>query len=303
MLGALRSGTTLFRLMLNAHERISNPGESDFIFDYLTRRPNSNDWICDIDGLRQSRIFQSQNLSILRSEDGKEIALNLIAQLNERARGQLCLAVHGNADKVAAIFPDCKIIHLIRDPRDVASSCVNMGWAGNTYYGVDSWLKTESNWESFASLFDKNNVMELHFEDLILNTRRELDRVCQFIGVPFSPEMLNYPAYSTYEAPHPSAIQQWKTKLRPREVALVEIKVKSLLLRRNYQLSGYPLDHLGLLERIYLFLANKTYTWRFACRRYGIFNFAMEKITRRLMRPLHPLFVRKMNEITKQYLK
>ena len=303
MLGALRSGTTLFRLMLNAHDGITNLGESDFLFDYLKRQSGSYDWMYDVASLRQNRVFQSQNLNILKSEDGKQIAHDLVAQLTQRARGQLCLAIHRNADKVANLFPGCKIVHLIRDPRDVARSCINMGWAGNTYYGVDPWLETEMNWDASLPLFEKKNVLEVHFEKLISNPQLELGRVCQFLAVPFTPEMLNYPAHSTYETPHPSAAQQWKSKLKPRDVVLVEIKARSLLLERGYQLSGYPLDRPGLLERAYLFYQNKTYKWMFGCRRYGIFNFAMEKITRRLIKPLHPVFVHRMNQIAKQHLK
>ena len=38
--GALRSGTTLFRLMLEAHPALSNAGEADFLFDFLS--PDQN---------------------------------------------------------------------------------------------------------------------------------------------------------------------------------------------------------------------------------------------------------------------
>jgi len=303
MLGALRSGTTVFRLMLDSHEHLRCPDETDFIFDYLNKKLTSKDWGYDLEGLRLDRIFQTHNLSIPSSEDGKEIAHDFVKQLGRRSPGILCLSIHRNADKVAAVFPGCKIIHLIRDPRDVASSCLSMGWAGNTYYGVDHWLQTESNWESAASQFGEQDVLELRFKELILNPRAQLERVCRFIGVSFSSAMLNYSEKSTYAPPDPSAIEQWKTKLGPREIALVEIKSKSLLLRRNYELSGYSLEPPGLPERLALFLANKAYKWRFGVHRYGTVNFIMEKVTRRLLKPFYPIFRQRINEIDEQYLK
>jgi hypothetical protein len=39
---------------------------------------------------------------------------------------------------------------------------------------------------------------------------------------------------------HLRKLQKWKTQLQAREIALVEIKAKSLLLQRNYELSGCP---------------------------------------------------------------
>jgi hypothetical protein len=145
--------------------------------------------------------------------------------------------------------------------------------------------------------------MDLRFEDLISSPRAQLERVCSFIGVPFSPAMLNYSANSTYAPPDPSAIEQWKTKLGPREIALIEIKAKSLLLERSYKLSEYPLDPPALGEKFYLFWTNKIYKWQFASRRYGMLNFLLEKLTRRLFKPLHRVLMRRMTEIDKQYLK
>jgi hypothetical protein len=42
-----------------------------------------------------------------------------------------------------------------------------MGWAGTTYFGVNQWLETEYNWNFAVSSFDRQNIMEFHYEDLI----------------------------------------------------------------------------------------------------------------------------------------
>jgi hypothetical protein len=289
--------------MLGSNEEINAPGETDYMFDYLKRTEHSDRWTCDVEALRNDRAFQSQNLGILNTEDGSEITRNLADQLSRRAQGRLCLCVHGNVEKVSAIFADSKIVHLIRDPRDVANSCIGMGWAGNIYYGIDQWLETEENWDSFAPKRDPQRVLEIYFEELITNPQAELERVCKFLGVPYSPAMLNYSTRTTYGPPDPSTIQQWKSKLRPREVALVELKTKKLLLSRNYKLSGYPLKPPGVGEKLSLFCANKIFKWKFGLRRYGIANFILEKITRKLLKPFHHVYVERFNKIDKRYLK
>lgn len=299
--GALRSGTTVFRLMLDSHPGLSNPGEFDFIFDHLKKDPLSGRWVYDFDALRLDRGFTGRTLEIADSDDGTTVATHFVDQLRRLGHGHFTLNVHRNLEKIAVIFPDAKIIHLVRDPRDVARSSIGMGWAGTTYFGIDHWLETELEWDAFASRFDPHNVMELRFEDLILHPQAELERVCRFVGVPFSPEMLNYHTRSSYEAPDASAIQQWKKKQRPREIALVELKTRKLLLERKYELSGYPLDPPGALEEISLFWADKKYKWKFDCRRYGVVNVAMEKLTRWFAKPLHPIFLRRIHEITKNY--
>ena len=54
--GALRSGTTLFRLMLQAAPSISNPGEADFLFDYIAPNPGGG-WQYDRASLSEDRMF------------------------------------------------------------------------------------------------------------------------------------------------------------------------------------------------------------------------------------------------------
>jgi hypothetical protein len=303
--GAHRSGTTVFKLMLDSHPEISNPGEVDFIFDYLKKNADTNEWTLDFERLRLDRIFQSYNLNVPHEKNGRLVVFNLVNQLRERTKKRPAFNLHRNLDKVGAFFPETKIIHIIRDPRDVARSCIAMGWAGTAYFGIDQWLKTESCWDDFASMFKKSKLMELSYEDLISNPEEQLKRVCSFIGVPFSLEMLTYPKSSAYEAPNPSAIKQWGKKLSARDVALVEMRVKDMLLKRHYELSGFPLDPPGVFEWLRLIWKNKTFVWRFGCRRFGYFNFLMEKVTRRFRpaSPFHSIFVQRMNEIEKRYLK
>lgn len=51
----------MFRLMLNHHPQIANPGEVDFLFDFLIpSNMHPSGWRYDLPSLRRNRIFQSQ---------------------------------------------------------------------------------------------------------------------------------------------------------------------------------------------------------------------------------------------------
>ena len=299
--GALRSGSTVFRLMLDAHPAISCSGEVDFIFEHL--RKQGDGWTYHKEGLSRDWIYQESDLGISASDNGRDVVLNFVNQLKQRSQGRLVLVVHRNLEKIAAIFPDAKIIHLIRDPRDVAISCIGMGWAGTTYYAVNNWLEVESDWDRFGLTFQKDAVLEVLYERLISDTAGQLSEICTFVGVPFSATMLNYPNHSTYEAPDLSTIQRWKNAHRAEDIALLEVRAKQLLLQRRYELSGYPLNPPTKRERVRIWWENKRYKWKFGLRRYGHVNFIMEKITRKFARPFHPMFHRRMHKIWKQHLK
>ena len=54
-------------------------------------------------------------------------------------------------DRLTRIWPDARFIHLVRDPRDVARSVIPMGWAGNTWVGVERWMEAERLWDRVRS--------------------------------------------------------------------------------------------------------------------------------------------------------
>ena len=123
--------------------------------------------------------------------------------------------------------------------------------------------------------------IELTYEDLIRDTEGELRRVCDFLGIGFVPDMLRYHENTTYSAPDPSLIEQWKRKSSAYDIALVEGKAEAMMRARGYALSGAP-RHPGVMERVRLRVLNRARIWNIAVQRYGLQLFVTEKIARRL---------------------
>lgn len=302
--GALRSGTTLFRLMLEAHEQISNPGEADFLFDYIAPDPSHpTGWRYDVEALRAERIFQGKALNISDGRDGLDLLADFTEQLAARSDGVLTLNVHRHIDRIASIYPKARIIHLLRDPRDVARSSIGMGWAGTLYYGVDHWIGTEGAWDRVAAGLDPTQVFELKYETLFQDVEGTLQQVCDFLGVPYNVQMLDYHKTSTYGPPDASLVEQWRHQSSHRDIGLVEAKAKRLMRARGYVMSG-PGIIPGAGEKAWLYLANKSRVWRFGVRRFGAIPFLSEKAGRWLgLTGLHRHASRRMSEIQVRHLK
>lgn len=262
--GALRSGTTLMRLMLKNHPQIQSPGEADFLFDHIRR--DGDDWRYDIDALQRDRIFRAKSINLPDGAQGAELAQAMVTEMAAAAPGQLSLNIHRNAPKMAALFPDARIIHLMRDPRDVARSSIGMGWAGNSYFGVDHWIGTEQGWED--ATYPAEQVLDVRFETLMGNLESELSRICGFLGLEFAPDMLKYYENSTYGPPNPGIAQKWKTKAGAREIALIEGRIGPLLEARGYTPSGSAAMP-GAVEKIMLSTQNRLKRWRHNIDRYG----------------------------------
>lgn len=280
--GALRSGTTLFRLMLYQNTRIVSPGETDFLFDHLDGETIDHSAAQD-DLFYQSVIHDPDNhpqdstafdwmLSELRKDETKD-------------NPALVLIHHRNLSQILERFPEAKFIHLVRDPRDVARSSTKMGWAGSTYYGIDHWLKTEVDWSKQAARLRPKQVLTIHYEDLVQSPEATLSAVCDFIGVSFESFMLEYDKTSTYSKPDKSLVYQWKTKQTPREVAVVEHKVGNFLTDLGYEPSGHPRVVPSAIQRIGYYFHNKYVTWHIRIKRYGLVDPVIEATSRRLNWP------------------
>jgi len=301
--GALRSGSSLTHLMLDSHPQIKNPGEFDFLFDQITNEGQFPEITKYHDWLSTHRIFLSKSLIIDKRLSFGELIESFIEQLSETGK-LLALNVHRSFDRIHYLFPDAKYIHLLRDPRDVSRSSIGMGWAGNVFYGVDHWIETEMSWKKLTNEKLLSDSFELRYEDLISFPEVTLRKICDFLGMPYSVEMLAYTKASTYSEPNPKLVFQWKTKLTIREVQYVEAKTSNLMIELGYPLSGNKRLTLGIFERVWLKVTDKVFKAIFSIKRYGIILFFKERISRLLkLKDMNKKACIAINEIDKLFLK
>lgn len=281
--GALRSGTTVFRLMLNAHPDVTNPGEADFLFDHISVDPDHpTGWRYDRISLGEDRIFRDRGLVLPARKDGADLLEDLLLQLSAVVRGKrVTLNVHRHAERLRALLPRARIIHLLRDPRDVARSSIGMGWAGTLWHGVDHWIATENSWGRAVPGLAPDQVLTLDFETLMTELEDSLRKTCAFLAVPYSTAMLDYHRETSYGPPDAALASQWRRRADPRDIMLLEGKAGQLMRSRGYNPTG-PGRTPSTLERLALTAKNKAGVWRFGIRRFGPVTFFSEKLARRL---------------------
>ena len=297
--GALRSGTTLLRLMLDAHPRLACPSETDFIFDSLTR--GNGRYRCDEDALERERIYRDY-----RTRHGAPSDLSpagFVRQIGGPDKIGI-LMLHRHLDRILEVFPEMRFIHFLRDPRDVARSSIGMGWAGTVYHGIEHWMETEGDWNRLAGRIAPEQVLRITYEDLILDPEAQLRAICAFCGVPFDPAMLEYDQDSTYEKPDQSLILQWKRKQTRREIELVETRIGPLLAASGYEAAHLGAHGPGVAEKTSLFLRNKQAIWTRRIDRHGLRDPLMVAICTRLgLSSVAARAQRRMDDKLKTYLK
>lgn len=305
LVGAERSGTTMLRLMLQQHPEIAFGSEFDYVIDLIGADgtlPSTAEFISWLD---THRIFRSSGLEIDPELSFVELVHDLLEQLRLREAKRLVGAtIHRHFDRLPALWPKARYIHLLRDPRDVASSCIAMEWAGNYWTAPVPWIDAERSWDRLCLRIPSDSWIEIRYEALVSDPPAELRRICSFFGTDYDPNMLEYPRRSSYEAPDPRLAARWRDKLSPRQLSLAESRLGALLVTRGYEPSGVEVRVVPLVSRRILELHDWYSRVAFRFRRFGPRIVGLDFATRRLgLKRWHRSVQLRMNEIVERNLR
>ena len=280
LIGAQRSGTTLLRLILNAHSQIAIPEEGTFLIpllkkkhlrspisgealsaltSYLSLNPQLKLWACDVETYlselgRKDRISLGQLIedlySVYAHQNGKSLW------------GDKTPPFFRKVDIFHDLFPRARFIHIVRDGRDVFDSWRKIDKTkGNVSTIALDWCYKLSRIEKSFSRIPEANKLILRYEDLLQHTEESVRSVCRLLEVPFEAGMLEfYRSSHKYIGTHHSKlifqpvnsknVKKWKRTLTPRE-----IRVFTLLAGRYLRKYAYEIESDGSRPSDYFWTA------------------------------------------------
>ena len=211
IVGSARSGTTLLRMMLNAHPEVAVPPESRFVVelyssdevrvdDFLSRLGSHRRWISWDTPIEDVRA-QLAGMSTVAYTEAIEAAFMAFAQSRNKKRyGDKTPRYIEHLPLLARLWPDAKFVHLVRDGREVALSYADVPFGPNTV------AKAAALWRERVALGMKQGrplgpqrYVELRYERLLENPREEVEGLCTFLDLDFDPTMLDYSEYARSE--------------------------------------------------------------------------------------------------------
>jgi hypothetical protein len=238
VLGNPRSGTSLFRSMLNAHPATVVPPECGFIL-WLADTWGTADWqaagvlAAFADAVLASRKFETWELTkeqlLAELEPVKDYrdAVTRVVQAYARSKGRSvqCWGDKNNyyvtqVQALRKLFPDASYLHITRDVRDVACSYREL-----MQRSIDSKYKpvlavdaeaiatewVENNTNVIASLADHPGYLRLRYEDLVADVPGTMRTVFTKLGLPT--EGLVGADMHLRSLDEPAEFLQWKAKL------------------------------------------------------------------------------------------
>lgn len=282
LVGCERSGSTMLRLMLDAHPQLAFQHESDYLVSQIEcgRIPDLNDYHAF---LETDRVFTHSGLHLDRSLTFRELVDDFLDQKRQQAGTDLVGAtVHHSFERLLQLWPDARFIHLLRDPRDVSRSVIDIGWAGHLWHAAEWWVEAEMSWSRLQKDLEPNSYVEVRYKDLVSEPAEQLARICRLVGLDYTPAMLEYGAHTSYEPPDLRRVDQWRRILTEFEIAAVEARVGNLLLDRGFEASGVPDLQPARARRALWTLRSRVGRARFRLRKYGPSLFSQDLVARRL---------------------
>ena len=209
--GMPRSGTTLLAQCLNAHSEIVVPHETDFIipmafiFDRISDEKIGRNLIFGLivhsayfPSLKEYISLDDVHDAVYSSEYSAVGVLNAVYAKVAEASGAKLAGDKSPNDlnflrmlvKTGGLSQDTKVIHLVRDIRDLMVSVNRTGWVSDLdLYFPRFWCNNNL----YLNAIYRNNASNyalIRYEDLVTNPQKEIDRLCAFLNVAFEPGML-----------------------------------------------------------------------------------------------------------------
>ncbi len=305
MVGPLRAGTTMLRLLMAHHPRISCVGEFEEPVSQIKNCWPDVEWYRKL--LAQDRAAIAKRYELHPAiDDYPTLVRSMWDQLAARqSKSIVGCTIHSRFDKAHELWPEAKLIFIVRDPRDVARSCVGMGWAGEPTHAVDYWLEPVRRWCELRRSLARESYVEVRYEDLLRQPESVLDRCCRLLGERFDPAMLDYHRNSTYEPLDPSLAEQWRRKLPPRLAEIIDSRCADFMGRFGYTASVSQPRPASRLERWRLLIENRIGRFSFRLRRYGLRRVIRWYLWKRLAidHPRRRRIRAELNEIDREHLK
>lgn len=210
-----RSGSNLLTRLIDSHSEFCGAPPSHIIRTLalnLTRfgnlSTNDNDWrqIIEISAsIMQNQLgiwrctWDAETLENIVQERSVRGIISAVYQSETKAHGkQYCFIkenlIHLFLPYLIAVFPNARYVWMVRDPRDMALSWKrSKNHSGDVRSGAATWLQDQEKYRFiYGYLRESKCIHLLRYEDLIQNPESTLTKLCSFLKVSYSNNMLDF---------------------------------------------------------------------------------------------------------------
>jgi hypothetical protein len=204
VVGVGRSGTTLLRLMLDAHPKLAIPPETYFGAAVVAFEREGTERAVDV--ILESQLWP--DCGLCADEFRRRVDRRSPANVGELLRTfyELYAEKRGKrrwGDKtphyvesmavIRDVFPEARFVHIVRDGRDVALSLTPLWFSpGDLTTVAEFWSQTLISARCQARELPADAYKEVKYEDLVREPTATLKELCAYLELDWNPSMLEY---------------------------------------------------------------------------------------------------------------
>jgi len=300
--GLYRSGTSILAQIIGAHPKVFITYDSLKYPRFIFKKKINHKTIKNIIDETFDRLFYRWNIKI----DKKSILKKLTKteKINHATVYKLLLeeikkiykpnaSIYG--EKVALewrfipeflrMYPKAKVIHIVRDPRDVVASYKKITSEKklaymNTVFNAYASMKEI---KFLREYYGKNKLMIIKLEDLVQNPNLFTEKISSFLKINFDKKMLNFINFkskngkkwisnSSFSKKNKlfDNTHRWKKYLNHKEINFIEFILKDVMKEYNYYFAPKKLFNYNNFKNILFYLKDKIIFKNF--KNYFLFN-------------------------------
>ncbi|MEM8875793.1 MAG: sulfotransferase [Planctomycetota bacterium] len=192
--GMPRSGTSLIDQIVDAHPKAAGVGELATIESFaaelaMAYNPDKEPPGC-FGEFTNYRWTATANRYVEELQNAAESGVERVVN---KALGNNRLV-----GLISRLFPKTRIIHAIRDPRDVAISCFMGGfnnqrnaWTTRVEWASRAWVESARLMEHWKQTLDVP-ILDVHYEKLVADPENEFPRLIEFLGLPWDDRCFDF---------------------------------------------------------------------------------------------------------------
>lgn len=274
LVGSPRSGTTMLKRMINAHPWVAITRETHWIPRFYEKKKGVTEeglvteklveYLFEHRRFDQMKIKRSALLKLVKEQPEATYA-SLVSQIFDNYGRRKKKPLVGDKTPTYVrklpvlhkLWPEARIVHLIRDGRDVWLSMKNWRMAHKAAGKFNSWkidpLVTTAFWwkalvamgRSDGNVLGKDLYYDLKYEDLIAHPDVECKKLAGFLGLPHVEAMERYyegrtqlgEQLSTNAAwlPPTPGRRDWRTQMESHDIEKFEAATGNLLDELGYE--------------------------------------------------------------------
>jgi hypothetical protein len=185
IVGCQRSGTTLLRLMLDSHPRISCGPESGLLSDLAALQTRNAGYLRNY-GL-SAEYWDARFAQFFHSFKADYAAMKGKARWADKTP-KYALSL----DYILRLFPSCQIVHMIRDGRDVVASHRDRWGYWSAIKATVKWPRYIQAARATGAQLGPQRYIEVRYEDLVHDPESTLRTLLEFLHEPWDAGVLEH---------------------------------------------------------------------------------------------------------------